>query len=112
VPFPQLKGIDYGKIDSDPSLSITKFTGLSVVALKERTNHFAQDTYTIMRRLLLHFPQDSSVIDLHLASASLAHVLGYQNWENHLLEAEELATGENRAKVQGIGEHIKTLSVK
>jgi hypothetical protein len=87
---------------TDPRLSVTAFTGFQVVTLKEKGHDTAGDTYTLLSASLSRLPADSSLIDLHLASAGLARILGLPQWEKHLVSAEALATEEQRLKMSGI----------
>ncbi|RLI67444.1 hypothetical protein DRO91_10210 [Candidatus Heimdallarchaeota archaeon] len=112
VPAPHMKNIDYGKIRREPLLAVTEFTGFSVIKLKKSTNNLAMDTYAIISRMLLYLPQDSSLVELQLAAASLARILGYPHWQNHLVQATKLVNDYNRSKVKNIGAHIKALTPK
>jgi 4-amino-4-deoxy-L-arabinose transferase-like glycosyltransferase len=85
-----------------PFLSVTSFTGFHVLTLKEKGHNTARDAYTLLSTSLSQLPADSSVIDLYLALAGLARVLGFPDWEKHLVSAETLATEEQRLKMSGV----------
>jgi len=109
---PEMKHIDYGKIGLDPLLRITEFTGFSIIRLKKSTNNFAGDTYTIINRLLLHFPKGTWLVELHLAATGLSWILGLQNWQDHLFQAEALVTEQNLVRVKNIGEYIRNFKIQ
>jgi 4-amino-4-deoxy-L-arabinose transferase-like glycosyltransferase len=85
----------------DPRLSITAFTGFQIVTLKEKGPHTAGDAYTLISESLSRLPANSSLIDLHLASAGLARVLGLPQWEKHLASPQALSTEGQRLKMSG-----------
>lgn len=104
---PMIKPAEYHKIAQDPQLKVTEFTGFSVIQLKNNTNNLEQDTYTIITRLLLHLPPDSSLVELHLAAARLARDLGFSGWQKHLARAESLTTAKNLATVKKIEGYLR-----
>jgi hypothetical protein len=93
--------------ETDPRLSVTAFTGFQVVTLKEKGHDTAGDAYTLLSASLSRLPGSSSLIDLHLASAGLARVMGYPQWEKHLVTAVALATEQQRLKISGITRIIR-----
>ncbi len=104
---PAIKPAEYHKIAQDPQLKVTEFTGFSVIQLKNNTNNLELDTYTIITRLLLHLPPDSSLVELHLAAARLARDLGLPDWQKHLARAESLATAKHIVTVKKIEGYLR-----
>jgi 4-amino-4-deoxy-L-arabinose transferase-like glycosyltransferase len=94
---------------ADDRISVTSFTGFQVVSLKKKGEERARDTYILLSASLLRLPGDSSITDLHLASAGLARVLGLPDWESHLISAEAAATDEQRSKMSGITKRVRDL---
>ncbi len=107
VPSPGMTSIDYKQICRDPELSCTQFTGFSLIQLRENTNNLARDTYDLIEKLLLHSPDGSWHVELHLAAASLARVIQLDQWHDHLIKAEGMIVDQNRSKVKDIAEHIQ-----
>ena len=70
-----LASIDYNQICRDPKLICNEFTGFSLIQLRELTNDLTRDTYGIIERLLLHTPEGSWNVELHLAAAALARTI-------------------------------------
>ena len=97
-------GIDKGHALAplEPSLKVRLFTGFRVITLRDNEGRLAKDTYELIAGSLRHLPQDSSTVSLYLAAASLARVLGFPDWEKHLLTAETLAAEEQRLKMSGV----------
>ena len=110
LPAELSKNIDYKKIAMDPLLDVTEFTGFSIIRLKNKTQNLAQDTYSIVSRLLRHLPENSSLVELYLAGGGLAHALGLGQWENHLARARALAGKAHRNKVNSITSRIPRLA--
>ena len=106
---PRPKDIGYRTLGLDPQLRVTDFTGLSVIRLKKRTHNLARDAFTLINRVLLYLPHDSSVIEPHLAAAALARVLDLTVWQHHLLLAKKLDEGRNSEEIRRIGEYIRAL---
>ncbi|MGA1867793.1 MAG: glycosyltransferase family 39 protein [bacterium] len=106
LPSPDMKPVDYSKIGLDPLLKVKEIIGFSIIRLKESTSSLGKDTYRLIRRLLVHLPKDSSLVELHLAAAGLAKSLGLSTWQEHLLSAIALAPEENIAEVKAISAHI------
>lgn len=98
--------IDFGKIGQDPFLQVAEFNGFCVIRLKENSNTFIRDAYEVINRLLLHLPQNSSIVEMYLAAAGLASICGLNHWQNHLNKAERLAGEQYRSKVTGMGDRI------
>jgi hypothetical protein len=90
-------------------LHVTSFTGFQVLTLKQKGKDTAQSAYTLLSTSLSRLPGDSSVIDLHLASAGLARTLGLPDWEKHLISAESIATDEQRSKMAGIAQKVRDM---
>jgi hypothetical protein len=111
VPESKMAKIDYDLLCHDPELECTRFIGFSVFKVKETSGNLAQDTYTIVRRLCSHFPQDDRIVELYLASAGLGRVLGHQDWKDYLRLAESLAGEKNLGKIREIGQVIDEFSV-
>ncbi len=99
--------IDFGKIGHDPFLQVAEFNGFCVIRLKKNSNTFIRDAYEVINRLLLHLPQNSSIVEMHLAAAGLASICGLNHWQNHLNKAERLAGEQYRSKVTGMGDRIR-----
>ncbi len=104
---PTITPAEYHKIAQDPQLKVTEFTGFSVIQLKNNTNNLEQDIYTIITRLLLHLPPDSSQVELHLAAARLARDLGFPDWQKQLVLAESLTPAKNLATVKKIEGYLR-----
>jgi len=98
IPLPiGMKYVDYHRISQDPLFQIADFTGFSVIRLRESSDNFAADADKMINRLLLSLPQDSSVVELHLAAARLGRILGHQNWQKHSDQAKVLISRHARA---------------
>lgn len=89
-------------IKRDPSMTVTDFTGFSVIQTKKASKNLAKDTLRIMESLIATLPSDSSTVELHLAAASLAGALGLQGAEKHLAKAEALVPRPDAARVRAI----------
>jgi 4-amino-4-deoxy-L-arabinose transferase-like glycosyltransferase len=112
-PYPSIGSPDWSRIDSDPALSVTRFTGLTIIRLKKNSGRFLEDTYFLIVRLLRGLPPDSSVVDLHLAAASICRALGGGEWKAHLLSAEMLVPDEERRKkIRSVGELFQRMQSK
>ena len=111
VPAPKLKKIDYDALCHGRVLKCTQFTGFTLLKVKETSGNLAQDTYTIVRSLCSHLPQDARLVELYLAAAGLGRVLGHQDWEDQLRLAESLAGEKNLGKIREIGQVIDEFSV-
>ena len=107
---PRLGSIDYKQICRDPGLLCTEFTGFSVIQLQENSNNLARDTYDITEKLLLHSPEGSWNVELHLAAAALARATQLDQWHYHLMQAEGMIHGKHFQKVKDIAEHIRKIS--
>ena len=99
--------INYDGVSQDPLLEVKEFTGFSVVRLKKRNGDFNQDTYAVINRLLMHFPDNATTVELHLAAAGLARMLGFPDWKNHIIKAEKSAGFKYLDKIEAIREYIK-----
>jgi len=108
VPSPDMQSIDYKKLCRDPLLSCKEFTGFSLIQLKEKSNNLALDTYVIMKRLILHAPQGSWKVELHLAAAALARALKLDQWHFHLEQAEKITHPKHLPRVKNISKYIRT----
>jgi hypothetical protein len=95
--------------EADDRISVTSFTGFHVLSLKEKNHSTAEDAYDLLSASLSLLPRGSSVIDLHLALAGLARVLGLPDWEKHLLTSETLASEEQRVKMSGVSRRIRDM---
>jgi hypothetical protein len=95
--------------ETDPVVSVASFTGFHVLSLKEKNHSTAEDAYHLLSASLSLLPRGSSVIDLHLALAGLARVLGLPDWEKHLLTSETLASEEQRVKMSGVSRRIRDM---
>jgi hypothetical protein len=104
-----LTSIDHQKICRDPKLNCIEFTGFSLIQLREQSNSLAHDTYEIIERLLLHAPEGSWNVELHLAAAALARTNQLDQWHHHLMQAEGMVGGQHLPKVTGIAEHIRRI---
>jgi hypothetical protein len=93
----------------DPLLSVTSFTGFHVVTLKQKGPNTAEDAYDLLSASSSRFSGDSSVIDLYLAAAGLARVLGFPQWEKHLMSAASVATDEQRSKMSDVARIIRDM---
>jgi hypothetical protein len=109
VPNPDMRSIDYSKICQDPFLRCTEFTGFSLIQLREKSNNLARDTYSVIERLLLHLPEGSWKVELHLAAAALARDINLNQSQNHLLEAESMTQGKMLQKVRETATLIRQL---
>ena len=54
-------------------------------------------------------PENSSIVEPHLAAAALARVLGLPAWQGHTERAKELAPNANRVMVERIVKRIQDL---
>jgi mannosyltransferase len=111
VPESKMAKIDYDMLCHDPHLECTRFTGFTVVTVKETSGNLAKDTYTIVRSLCPQLPQDARLVELYLAAAGLGRFLGHQDWKDHLRQAESLAGAKNLGKIREIGQIIDEFSV-
>ena len=109
VPSQDLASIDYKKIRRDSGLICTDFTGFSLIQLRKNSNNLARDTYNIIEKLLLHSPDGSWNVELHLAAAALARVIQLDQWHYHLMQAEGMIPIKNLRKVEDIAKHIRRL---
>ena len=107
VPSPGLASIDYNQICRDPGLICTEFTGFSLIELREKSNKLAHDIYDIIEKLLVHSPKGSWNVELHLAAAALARAIDLNQWNYHLMEAEDMIPGKHLQKVKKIAKHIR-----
>ena len=107
VPSPGLASIDYKQICREPGLICTEFTGFSVIQLQENSNNLARDTYDITEKLLLHSPEGSWNVELHLAAAALARAVELDQWHYHIMQAEGMVSDEHLRKVKEITAHIR-----
>ena len=98
---------DDKEINKVPSLTVKNFTGFSVIRIRNTSGNVAKDTLRIIESLIATLPSDSSTIELHLAAASLARVLGLQRFEDHLAKAQFLAPGHVLPDVRAIGGAIR-----
>lgn len=87
-----------GKDDSD--LSVDEFTGFAIVRLRENTNGFSKDAYRLIEKILPYLPEDSTVVDLHLAAAALAEKTGNTGGKAHLDKALKFVPEEKRKSVR------------
>jgi len=111
VPESKMYKIDYDILCRDPDIECTRFTGFSVLKVKETSGNLAQDTFTIVKSLCTHLPQDARLVELYLAAAGLGRFLGHQDWKDHLRQAESLAGEKNLGKIREIGQIINEFSV-
>ena len=111
VPESKMAKIDYDMLCHDPHIECTRFNGFTVLKVKETSGNLAQDTYTIVRSLCSHLPQDARLVELYLAAAGLGRVLGHQDWKDHLRLAESLAGEKNLGKIREIGQFIDEFSI-
>ena len=109
VPDPGLALIDYKQICRDSGLICNDFTGFSLIQLRENTNNLARDTYNIIEKLLLHSPDGSWNVELHLAGAALARVIQQDQWHYHLMQAEGMIPSKNFRTVEDIAKKIRRL---
>ena len=109
VPDPGLMLIDYKKICRDSGLICTDFTGFSLIQLQENSNNLARDAYNIIEKLLLHSPDGSWNVELHLAAAALARVIQLDQWHYHLMQAEGMIPIKNLRTVEDIAKKIRRL---
>jgi 4-amino-4-deoxy-L-arabinose transferase-like glycosyltransferase len=110
--LPQERRSDYISKDAlalDPLLSVSAFAGFHVITLKQRTFNTGVDAYTLLSRTISRLPGGQSIIDLYLALAGLARVLGLPEWEKHLISAETIATSEQRLKMSGVTRMIRDM---
>ena len=84
---------------------------ISVLKVKEASGNLAQDTFTIVKSLCSHLPSDARLVELHLAAAGLARVLGNEDWKDDLRRAETLAGEKYRGKIRKIGHVIDDFSL-
>lgn len=106
---PILQKAPTGNSGKGTFLRTENFKGLTVIRLERRSNHLALDTYTILSKMLLQLPQNTSLVEPYLASADLAHFLGLEVWKDYLVKADSLVSGKNKIKVRQEGERIRTL---
>ncbi len=104
--------IDFGKIRRDPLFKVAEFDGFCVVKLKDKGDTFAGDAYKGIGKLLLHLPQDSSLVEMHLAAAGLARISGLSHWQGHFRQAEMLAGDQYRSRLIEIKNHITDIPIK
>jgi len=78
--------------------------------LRQRTNNLARDTYGILEKIVLHTPEGSWNVQLHLAAAALARTLELDQWQYHLKQAEGNLGGQLLRKVKDIAEHIRIIN--
>ncbi len=90
VPNADMRLINYERICQDPQLDCTEFTGFSLIRLKEKCNNLALETYRIIERLLMHLPDGSWKVELHLAAAALARAVNLDRGQYHQMQAEDL----------------------
>jgi hypothetical protein len=102
-----LTAIDHQKICRDPELRCIEFTGFSLIRLRKQSNNLVRDTYEIIERLLMHAPEGSWNVELHLAAAALARAIQLDQWHHHLKKAEDLVGEQQLRKVTGIAGHIR-----
>jgi hypothetical protein len=110
VPSLGLESIDYKQICRDPGLICTEFTGFSLIELRGKSSNLARDTYDIIDKLLLHSPEGSWNVELHLAAAALARAIDLDQWNYHLMEAEGEIRGKHLPMVKEIAEHIRIIN--
>ncbi len=112
IPLPgkQMRPTDYTLISKDPALRVTELSGFSVIRLKNPTGSLFPDTYSILKRLLLHLPEDSANIEIHLATGAIAKVLGKNDWEYHLDKAINLGDKKHRPEITSTAERIRSLT--
>jgi hypothetical protein len=94
--------IDYQKLCHDSFLSCTTFTGFSLIQLKEKSNNLAHDSYTIIKRLLVHYPRESWTVELHLAAAALAQAINIDDWKYHLSQAKDIVPANQIQKLKKV----------
>ena len=111
-PSPDMQSIDYQKVCHDPFLTCTKFTGFFLIQLKERSNNLAYDTYTIIKRILVHYPRGSWTVELHLAAAALARVINNDDWQYHLAQAEDIVPADQLHRLKEAEAHIDPNRIK
>lgn len=104
--------IDFGKIGRDPFLQVAQFAGFCIVKLKDNGDTFAGDAFKIISRLCLHLPEDSSLVEMHLAAAGLARIYGLNHWQSHIDRAEMLAGVQYQSRLADIRSAINNLSVR
>jgi hypothetical protein len=113
-PYPilsfSLVPIYHQQICRDPGLVCTEFTGFSLIQLRKNSNRLADDTYEIIERLLLHTPEGSWNVELHLAAAALARAIQLDQWGHHLARAEGLVRGQHLQMVKEVTEHIRRIN--
>jgi uncharacterized membrane protein len=102
VPSPHMLSIDYQKLCHDPFLSCTTFTGFLLIQLKEKSNNLAHDSYTIIKRLLVHYPLESWTVELHLAAAALAQAINIDDWKYHLSQAKDIVPANQIQKLKKV----------
>lgn len=82
--------VDYAAIATVPTFDVKEFTGFSVIRLKFSSGNLPKDMLTIINTLVPLLPSDSTLVELHLAAASLAGTLGLPEEQYHVEKALSL----------------------
>jgi len=82
--------LDMEVILTSNKLDIKKYTGLSIISLKESSGHLVMDTMILFNELLRHLPQQSSLGDMYRVFAMTLAMCGEKNYLMVLKIAEQL----------------------
>ncbi len=108
LPSPEMPTVDYSLLMSDPSIEVTSFTGFSVIKLKNPSGDLVRDSRNIFNSLISDLPDDSSLVELKLASSSLSRIMGIQEDSRYLSNILNQTPKNLRLKVKNTLELLST----
>lgn len=96
------KPVNHDDIIHHPGFTTKTFKNFTVIRLKHETGDFMDDTYAIINDLIDILPEDSSLIELHLAAGALARRTGMPGFKSHFFKALDLANPSQKEKLLGL----------
>lgn len=93
----------------DSFLNVKAFTGFYIIRLNNSSGQCLFDTATLIERMLLYMPNNSQVLEIHLALGSLYKISGNPLWKEHLDKAEMYASNVHREQIKTIRNYIESM---